>query len=64
MTHFGLKLIDEHAVKCSELLKGMPGGEKILQETIDYMRSQWISYSIEKQEARLRLGVTNKFYIA
>jgi hypothetical protein len=59
MTHFGLNLIDEHAMKCSELLKGVPGAEKVLGETIDFMRSRWLSYSVEKQEARLKLGVSS-----
>jgi hypothetical protein len=59
MTHFGLNLIDEHAMKCSELLKGVPDAEKVLGETIDFMRSRWLSYSVEKQEARLKLGVSS-----
>jgi hypothetical protein len=44
-------------------MKGVPGAEKVLEKSIDYMRYRWLSYSVEKQEARLHRGVasTKKF---
>jgi hypothetical protein len=56
MTHFGLKIINE--AKCSEWLRDFAGTRVFIEDSIDHMRSQWISFSIRKQEARLQIGVS------
>jgi hypothetical protein len=63
MIHFGLKIIDEHGAKCSEWLRDLAGTRVFVEDSIDHMRSQWISFSIRKQEARLQTGVSSsQFY--
>lgn len=54
MVHFGLKLIDEHAARCSEVLCGLPEARGHVEESVDYLRSQWISYSVRKQETMMQ----------
>jgi hypothetical protein len=60
MIHYGLKLIDEHGAKCSERLKDSASTRMFIEESVDHMRSQWISFSVRKQEALMLNGTANQ----
>jgi hypothetical protein len=63
MIHFGLKIIDEHGAKCSDLLRDFGGTRALIEGSVDHMRSQWLSFSISKQEEQALKGVfTSLFY--
>jgi hypothetical protein len=57
MVHFGLKMIDEHGARCLEVLKDSARSSLAIEESVDHMRSQWISFSVKKQEARVMGGM-------
>jgi hypothetical protein len=59
MVHFGLKIIDEHGARCPEVLKDSARSSLFIEESVDHMRSQWISFSVKKQEAWVMGGMSS-----
>jgi hypothetical protein len=62
MIHFGLKIIDEHGAKCSDLLRDVASARAFIEESVDHMRSQWLFFSISKQEEQALKGVFTSFF--